>query len=184
MGKFKLSYQQILDHLEVVDSHLHFAYKEFILSPQDGSNTTDIALKMMLHVGLVGYEPIIKREKLEQGTAGHICLNNNADRKVYITLSNDPNVEKESELATLAHEICHKLLYAHNCYFSLMTDYNEALTDLTTIYAGFGKFTLRGCEVSKSRPDYVNGKRCTTTTTNYTGYLDFQQYKTAYDIVC
>lgn len=188
MAKLNLSYQQILEHLEVIDNHLHLPYKEFIIPTQGHTSITDIALGMMLHVGLIGYEPIIKYEKLDSGTAGHICLNNNPDRKVYITLSNNPDVERDSLIATLAHEICHKLLFSHNCYFPLMTDYNEALTDLTTIYAGFGKHTLNGCEISKSRTDTLyttqGTQTRTTTTTHYTGYLDYNQYKTAYDIVC
>ena len=69
-----------------------------------------------------------------------------------------------------------------------MTDYNEALTDLATIYAGFGKYTLRGCEISKTRVDTRHTsqglQQQINTTTHYTGYLDYKQYATAYDIVC
>lgn len=182
MSKYKLSYPQILEHLERIDKHLHMSYKEFIIPFQGNCKMEDIALGMMLHVGLVGYEPIIKYEKLEEGTAGHICLNNNPDRKVYITLSNEKDVQRDSQLATLAHEICHKLLYAHNCYFPIMGDYNETLTDIATIYAGFGKLTINGCEIQTYETDGFGTH--TKTTTHYTGYLGVRDYISAYKIVC
>ena len=187
MAKIHLTYQQILEHLDMIDSHLHMPYKEFeipsfIYTSSGKNNIRDVALGMMLHVGLVGYEPIIKYENLGQHTGGHICLNNNLDRKVYITLSNDTEISKESELATLAHEICHKLLYTHNCYFPSMGDYNESLTDIATIYAGFGKLTINGCEITTSKTNYYRNQ--TTTTTRYTGYLDATQYIMSYKIVC
>lgn len=182
MSKYKLSYPQILEHLERIDKYLHMSYKEFIIPFQGNCKMEDIALGMMLHVGLVGYEPIIKYEKLDEGTAGHICLNNNPDRKVYITLSNGKDVQRDSQLATLAHEICHKLLYAHNCYFPLMGDYNETLTDIATIYVGFGKLTINGCEIQTYETDGFGTR--TKTTTHYTGYLGVRDYISAYKTVC
>ena len=147
---------------------------------QSATTTGMIALGMMMHVGLIGYEPIIKYAKLDEGTGGHISLNNNPDRKVIITLSNAMGVQWESELATLAHEICHKLLYANNCYYPDKGEYNETLTDIATIYAGFGKLTINGCEIQTSRTDPWG----TQTTTHYTGYLETHNYITAYKIVC
>lgn len=179
MSKHNLSYQEILEHLMTIDGHVHLPYREFAM-PIRGSSMKDIALGMMMHVGLIGYEPIIKYAKLDEGTGGHISLNNNPDRKVIITLSNATGVLWESELATLAHEICHKLLYANNCYFPDKGEYNETLTDIATIYAGFGKLTINGCEIQTSKTDFFG----TQTTTHYTGYLVAHNYITAYKIVC
>lgn len=180
MSKHKLSYQEILAHLMDIDEHVHLHYREFVTPKRGVSTMKDIALGMMMHVGLIGYEPIIKYAKLDEGTGGHISLNNNPDRKVIITLSNAMGVQWESELATLAHEICHKLLYANNCYYPDKGEYNETLTDIATIYAGFGKLTINGCEIQTSRTDPWG----TQTTTHYTGYLETHNYITAYKIVC
>ncbi len=189
-ARFELSNQQILEYLGVIDEHLHMPCKLFDIAPFAGRKIDDIAAAMMRHVGLGDYEPVIEYDRLENNTGGYIELNNNPDRKVYITLSDDLSISKESKYATLAHEICHKLLYVHGCYFQNLGDYNEMLTDLATIYAGFGKLTLNGClEVSRSKQNVFNigtGRTDvqTTTTTRYTGYLDIVQYAVAYRFVC
>lgn len=147
--KISLSDKQILEHLEMIDSHLHMSYKEFIMpdSPDGIISFEKIAQAMMMHVGLFGYEPVVKYDRLDANTGGYIKLNNNLDNKVYITISEDLRTQWEIQYAVLAHEICHKLLYIHNCYFPDMGDYNESLTDIVTIYVGFGKLTLNGCLV-------------------------------------
>lgn len=172
MARINMSYKQILEHLERIDKYLQMPYKEFDITPYLGKSIDDIAYAMMMHVGLYDYRPVIEYDRLDGKTGGYIELNNNPDKKVRITLSDDLSISKESKYETLAHEICHKLLYTRGCYFPDMGDYNEALTDLTTIYAGFGKLTLNGCIV-------INA-----TGSMYTGYLDLAHYAMAYRMVC
>ena len=171
--RIALSNKQILEHLEMIDSHLHMPYSEFFLpKPIDRMSIDEIARLMVQHVGLYGYEPVIEYDRLETGVAGYVELNNNLDKKIHITLSDDLSIAKEARIYSLAHEICHKLLFTHNCYFPYMGDYNETLTDITTIYVGFGKLTLNGCLV------------IAPTHTRETGYLDLEQYAMAYRLVC
>ena len=171
--RIALSNKQILEHLEMIDSHLHMPYSEFFLpKPIDRMSIDEIARLMVQHVGLYGYEPVIEYDRLKAGVAGYVELNNNLDKQIRITLSDDLSIAKEARIYALAHEICHKLLFTHNCYFPYMGDYNESLTDLATIYVGFGKLTLNGCFV------------IALTHTRETGYLDLEQYAMAYRLVC
>ncbi len=187
-----LSDKQIMEHLEMIDSHLHMPYKEFhIPHSQDGiMRLEQIAQAMMMHVGLYGYEPVIKYDHLDTNTGGFIKLNNNSDNKVYITISDDLPTHFEIKYAILAHEICHKLLYTHNCYFPDMGDYNESLTDISTIYVGFGKLTLNGCIVISHQWNRVfdlttsNPSLQQSRITYNTGYLSLEQYAMAYRLVC
>lgn len=189
---FELSDQQILEYLGVIDSYLQMPCKLFDISPFVGKKIDDIAAAMMRHVGLDDYEPIIEYDRLENNTGGYIELNNNPDHKVYITLSDDLSIGKDSKYATLAHEICHKLLFVHGCYFPDLGDYNEMLTDLTIVYAGFGKLILNGCiDVTRNKDNFITTgtglgmpEVRTTITTRYTGYLDIVQYAMAYKLVC
>lgn len=187
--RIALSNKQILEHLEMIDSHLHMPYSEFILPPSIVS-LNEIARLMVQHVGLYGYEPVIEYDRLEAGVAGHVELNNNLDKQIHITLSDDMSIAREARLSALAHEICHKLLFTHNCYFPFMGDYNESLTDIATIYVGFGKLTLNGCLVVYNKSNRVfdlttsNPSLQTSHITSYTGYLSLEQYAMAYRLVC
>lgn len=186
MAQLHLTSNQIIEHLEEIDRHVHLPYKEYVI-PRNVYNDQEFAQSMMQHVGLSNYEVIIKYERVKEGTAGHICLNNNPDHKVYITLS-ERNTHKSSVIATLAHEVCHKLLYCHNLYYpEFLNDRNEALADLANIYAGFGKYVIEGCEITSTSHnttwEYGQQTKVTTTTTHYTGYLSKEQFEEAYKIV-
>ena len=187
MSKFNLTREEIIKCLAVIDSYVHLPYRIFNHASA-GHNMEIVAQQMLEHVGLYGYEPHIEYVNLAEGTAGQISLNNNSDKKIYIKISKNREILRDSLLATIAHEICHKLLFTHHCYFPGMDDYNEKLTDIATIYAGFGILTLNGCSVTTkqgSRSEWTDEGLVTTTytTTHFTGYLSEEQYLTAYLIV-
>lgn len=141
----------------------------------DAVGIQKVARLMAAHVGLADLCFIITFAKQKDGIGGHIELNH-ASKDVFVEIDNSYEGE-ESVLAVLAHEIAHKFL--HRRGISLPeTQANEELTDLATVYMGFGKLSLNGCEVTKQRFD---GNRQTERTWKV-GYLGLDQFALAYYI--
>ena len=88
----------------------------------------------------------------------------------------------------MAHEICHKVLYINGVYYPNNAIENELLTDLATVYVGFGKLSLNGCYHRKEEKTqkYQNGDLVTITKTHVhtIGYLSLRQFAVAYNYVC
>lgn len=101
------------------------------------------AENMMNFVGLIGYTPVIRFDKLDNA-AGSINLN--SSMTVVINLSESVRHDNNAIMATLAHEICHKLLYTNGLFYSNMfiEEENEVMADLATFYVGFGNHTMNG----------------------------------------
>ncbi len=141
---------------------------------------------MMEFVGLTGYTTVITPCLTENGTAGSINLNNS--NEVFIEIDENMRIDrknyKEAVLCVLAHEICHKYLYAHGFYLE-DNNINEYCTDLATFFVGFGLLTINGCyeEYSTTERRY-DGSSTITTHTYRTGYLTPENYLTAHQVVC
>ena len=149
-------------------------YKEYVPAEITSAHITDEMLnretRMMLDfVGLESCTPDCHFSKTSANTAGNINLN--SEPVVRINISKDFKENPKAVVATLAHEICHKLLYTYGIYFPSMTNVNEVYTDLCTIYIGFGKLIIDG---------YITNCH---NTTHYLGYLDIHVYKDTYSIV-
>jgi hypothetical protein len=99
----------------------------------------------------------IKREELDfeieylsskksYGYAGMYYEKGNKPKaKVYICVRND--MIYETVISTLAHECCHHLLLSNDIRLKERVE-NECLTDITAILTGFGKFMVKGYEIS------------------------------------
>lgn len=113
------------------------------------------ANKMMEFAGLGKYRSNIKFKKLD-GAAGNISLN--SDMVAEITVDEEIAKNVDSLMATLAHEICHKVLYKHGIYFKeyLFKDENEVYADLATFYVGFGDLTMKGYKVGNNLAGYLS----------------------------
>lgn len=100
--------------------------------------------RMLDFVGLENYRVEVSFASLEAGTSGNISLNDNAAPSVCIQVADTHRSNWAATLATLAHEICHKLLFVNDVYSSYLGMMNEVYVDLSTLYVGFGELILQG----------------------------------------
>lgn len=115
-------------------------------------------------------------EEVNSNIAGNVLLDDKED--VLIHLSRNLNKYPDSILATLSHEISHK--YIHFNRLTIKNSYeNEVLTDLTSVYLGFGKLMLNGVEVVEKTKIGNTEKTYTKTV----GYLNRDQLAFIYLVV-
>lgn len=129
------------------------------------------AENMMNFVGLIGYTPVIKFDNLDNARGN---INLNSSMTVVINLDESVRHDNYAIMSTLAHEICHKLLYTSGLYYSdsFIKEENEILADLATFYVGFGNHTMNGFYRKMSNAEYRSG------------YLTPKTYGLAYIISC
>ena len=184
----ELTNEQILSEVSLIESHLRLesmTFYESQLPLLDIINIQKEARAMLDFVGLNNYTPLITFVDTKS-EAGNIELDNSPN--VFIEIDNKYRVNSSQILAIMAHEICHKVLFLKGLYYPYITLKNEVLTDLATLYVGFGKLTMNGCHQSytTTRDDWQNGQKVkiTTTYTETIGYLTTDTFTRAYDIVC
>ena len=179
--------REILTSLDKIESHLKrkvFKYYQPSpsFSPDDTVSVNKEARLMLDFVGLQNYTAIISYTKTKQNEGGNIELDNS--KEVFIEISSEMKMDKDRVLAVMAHEICHKVLFVNGLYyrFPIPQIENEKLTDLTTIYVGFGKLTLNGCH--KKYETFNKNSNTITSHLVETGYLTRRNYAFAYQAVC
>ena len=144
----------------------------FINNDDDYAQTCQVEAENMINfAGLVGYTPSINFKSME-GAAGNINLN--GSHQVQINLDESLRDDFQGVMATLAHEISHKVLYNSNLYYtdSLMQLENEVLADLATFYLGFGNLMMSGFYRKTGNQEHRRG------------YLTPRTYGIAYIISC
>lgn len=126
-------------------------YIEYYDNPEKSIKTE--ADNMFAFVGMGIYCTEVRFEAL-QNAAGNIKLS--ADNKAYITIDDSTAKDAKKVLATLAHELCHKILFKNGIYFSnFLEEENEIYADLATFYVGFGHLTMEGYKVGNSISGYL-----------------------------
>lgn len=132
----------------------YFPSLDFYLNYDDNRERTirEEAEKMLEFVGLGNYRSNVKFAILD-GAAGNIVLNSNMVAE--ITIDEEIAKLKDAVLATLAHEICHKILHKNGIYFSFMDQENEVYADLATFYVGFGDLTMKGYKIQNHLMGYL-----------------------------
>jgi len=191
MEEYNLNERDILSKLALIEKHLsgfnscfYEVSKEF--SPINIISVQKEASKMMKFVGLLHHVACISYTNTKEGTGGNIELDNS--ETVFIDINQDYKNDKEKTLAVMAHEICHKVLFVHGLYYPNNCIENELLTDISTVYVGFGKLSLNGCyneRISNSR-EWKGNQWVDVTTTHkeFIGYLSLKQFAFVYNIVC
>ncbi|MEI8062819.1 MAG: hypothetical protein WCH84_02000 [Verrucomicrobiota bacterium] len=133
-------------------------------------------------IGLTGFTFVIAIAKQKEKVAGHIDLST-CGQDVHIEIDSDMMKFPDAVGATLCHEVCHKWLQVKGIRSPVKID-NEILTDITSVFLGFGKIMLTGCRTQNVRYESIpNGTR-TTTETMTAGYLDRDQLAFVYGLVC
>ena len=130
-------------------------------------------------VGLTNYRPVVEIKDLE--SAGNVQLNHGTEFVIAIDRNIADNVIFLGMLrATLAHEICHKLLFERGIYFKDDTRENEIYADLALFYVGFGDMILDGIEGKKYEHEGLELRREVI----HTGYLSKETYAYAFVLSC
>ena len=175
-------YERIEDALKKKEFFFYEPSSDFKSSDRISVNKE--AKKMLDFVGLNHCIAVITYTKTKKNEGGNIELN--SSNEVFIEISDDMIYSNNRVLAVMAHEICHKVLYFNGLYYKdpIPQIENEILTDLTTVYVGFGKLSLNGCfneyEYKIESSNYVT----TCKNTETTGYLTLNTFALAYNIVC
>lgn len=152
--KIPLKSNEITDYVSSMNK-----YKDFT---EDDINAE--AFRMLQHVGMGHYRPKCVWKELGDRTMG--CIVPSTDSNVEISLNASSCRTREVILATLAHEICHKVLTVNEIKYDDVQQ-DEYAADLCTIYVGFAHLIFAGYETSKS----------------ILGYLKHHVYTQAYNIV-
>ena len=191
MEKYNLNERDILSKLALIEKHLNGFNPDFYKVSNDFHSNDIISVqkeasKMMKFVGLNHHVACITYTNTDKGTGGNIDLDNSDS--VFIEINQDYKNDAEKTLAVMAHEICHKVLYVNHLYYPNNTIENELLTDISTVYVGFGKLSLNGCynESYSKKREWKDNQWVDVTTTRkeYVGYLSLRQFALAYNIVC
>ena len=182
-----LSKDEILSKLTLIERHLGYSTMCFyvptctVFTGDEGViNAQKEASQMLKHVGLTHHIPLITFTKTESSVGGNIELD--YDETVFININENYRPYPDMVMAVMAHEICHKVLFVNGLYFSEKSKglENELLTDLATVYVGFGKLSLNGCYWEHQH----EAGQMIITHTKTLGYISLQTFATAYSIVC
>ena len=168
-----LSPKNILSYLCDLENKLpkrdYKLYKESHRHDDDFGRVTpqemnDECQRMLEFVGMGGYKADARFATLDEGTAGRTVPGHKPSGKVPIEVSDSMTGNWKAVIATLAHEICHHVIY-DNFIRPMASEVTEAYTDLCTIYVGFGQLILDGYKTNVRREQRT------------LGYLDWNTYE-------
>lgn len=112
------------------------------------------ANRMIEFAGLGTYSSNVKFAILD-GSAGNIVLNN--DLVAEITIDEGIAQSIDAVMATLAHEISHKVLHKNGIFYKGFFDReNEVCADLAAFYLGFGDLIMKGYKMGKFIMGYLS----------------------------
>jgi hypothetical protein len=140
-----------------------------------------VAKKIAEFVGLTGFTFIIGIAKQKKNVAGHIELST-ASKEVFVEVDSGMMEFPDAVAATLCHEVCHKWLHVNGIRASTESD-NEILTDITSVFLGFGKIMLNGCRTTSTTYEETPDGTRTRTNSMTAGYLDRDQLAFVYRLV-
>lgn len=137
--------------------------------PQEKMNNE--CQRMLEFAGMKGFSSDARYAKITADTAGNTIPGDTAGNVVHINVSEDLRNNWKAILATLAHEICHQVIYRAGIRPQGLDWMVETYTDLCTIYVGFGQLILDGYKTD------VGGVKRTL------GYLDWNTYQVTNHLV-
>ncbi len=140
------------------------------------------AKEIAAFMGLTGLTFIVAVAKQKEKVGGHIDLSTQ-DNNVFIEIDDDMMKFPDAVGATLCHEVCHKWLQIKGIRSTVEID-NETLTDITSVFLGFGKIMLNGCRTTNVRHEATPTGTRTITEAMTAGYLDRDQLALVYSLVC
>ena len=150
---YQLNEQQIVEHFAAMEKKfkrhtgdLFFPSLDYTLNLIDSGDSLK-SLKseierMVLFVGL-GTMPVKLSVSTLMNAAAMINMSNTDCIDITIDSKRLEENHFDTIMATVAHELSHKVLYMNDIWFYPPLDFeNEIYADLATFYLGFGKFTM------------------------------------------
>ena len=105
-------------------------------------------------MGLHDFTFIVSFATQEENVGGHIELRN-FEKEVFIEISNKAIPFPEAVAAIICHELAHKWMAYHGIRATIEID-NEFFTDIATVYLGFGKLMLNGCDRERKETEQTS----------------------------
>jgi len=181
MSEQKLkSYVDKLAFLELKTGHkVHYRVMPPITEPfRDTLAMQSVGRQIAEFIGLTDFTFVIAVAQQKDNIGGHIDLSTRG-KEVFVEVASDMMKFPDAVAATLCHEACHKWLQVNGLESPIKSD-NEILTDITSIFLGFGKIMLNGCSTANEL--YENAG--INTETMKVGYLDRDHLAFVYRMVC
>ena len=181
---FVLSFVEKLTLLEkAAGSRVSYGIMPPISTPLDDCMSIQKAARQLAgSISLSQFTFIVTFVKQKKNVGGHIELNR-IDEVVFIEIDPGALALPESIGAILCHEIAHKWLQVNQISSPIEMD-NEILTDIATVFLGFGRIMLNGCDVMSVKEERTAEGTRTTTQTRISGYLKRDQLAFVYRMVC
>lgn len=177
----------LVDKLLLLEQKTGLSVRYEIMSPisepcHDPIVIQQLAKAIAEFAGLAGLTFIVAITKQKQNVGGHVDLSTE-DQEVFVEI--DPALTKypEAVVATLCHEVCHKWLQLQGIRSPVVLD-NEILTDVTSVFLGFGKIMLNGCKVTHVDHNPLHNGSQKVTEEMTTGYLDREELAFVYRVAC
>jgi len=158
----------------------------FYLDPQDILEIQRAAKTLADFAGLPQFVFIVSAIAQKKNVGGQIDLRH-GEEEVFIEVSQETANYQEAVLATLAHEIAHKVLHVNGISVGSGPFYqyeNEILTDVAAVFMGLGKVLLNGCECHRTVQEATLGGTKSTTHSLKSGYLGLDQSAFVYLLTC
>lgn len=174
------SFVNRLAYLELKAGHkVHYRIMTPFLEPfKDIISVQKAGKHIAEFIGLTDVSFIVAIAKQKENVGGHIDLSTSST-EVFIEIDSGMMEFPNMVMATLCHEVCHKWLRI-NGLESPNIDDNEILTDITSVFLGFGKIMLNGCNLTI---DSFSGTQ-TTSNTKTVGYIAREEFAIVYRLVC
>ena len=168
-----LTPREIFDRLKVFEKKIALKkYEEYrpryvVHELTDDTLSKEVA-SMLLFAGILGYQSQCVWASLPDDKGGDFAVV--GSMSILIRVSDRYKNNRPALLATLAHEVCHAVLFYHKIAQG-NTDENEYCTDLCTIYLGFGRLIIGGYNTYR---EGVN---------HQLGYLKYDIYQQTYNLI-
>ncbi len=141
---------QILSYLVDLEKHIKIESRIYIPSETEVGYVSDFLLqsecqRMLEFVGLGKMAADATFDSSIIDACGKTFVGSN-DGCVHIKVSEKHRMQWKVCLATLAHEVCHHVIYFNGLNSTLLPDMVEVYTDLCSIYKGFGQLIIDEAE--------------------------------------
>ena len=168
----------------IAGASAHYRIMPPFAVPFHDINTVQKAVRIIAEfIELKGFVFVVDPQKQKEHVAGNIDL---STKDEFIFIEVDDTLMKDfpdAIGATLCHEVCHKWLQIKGIAAPIERD-NEILTDITSVFLGFGKIMLNGCQTSRITFEKSISEKKMITKTTSVGYLDQDQLAFVYCLVC
>lgn len=179
---------EILDRVILLEAKLGGLVKKIPMTPfAVRANCSQIiavqyaASQVAKYLGLADLLFAVRIATQTKDVAGKIHINRESQ---LVEIELDPNIFlfEAAVIATICHEITHRILYRYGIRDEESLR-NEKLTDTAAVYLGLGSFMLNGCSCFSTSVSRTGSTTTTHTTKLSSGYLTQAEFAATYCLV-